>query len=80
MSFDHQKTLALIQQGKWDETHQLVQKHSDRLSCLLHAYLHNVEGDTKNAQYWYHQVGEEMPNHSLEQELNRLIELVTSEE
>ena len=79
MSTDHQKALGLIQQGKWDQAHRLVQKHSDRLSCLIHAYLHNVEGDTGNAQYWYHRVGEEIPTHSLEEEFDRLTALAQAE-
>ena len=54
------------------EIHQLIQKHSDRLSCLIHAYLHNIEGDTTNANYWYKQIGEQIPNHSLQEEWNRV--------
>lgn len=79
MSADHQIALDLIQQGKWDQAHQLVQKHSDRLSCLIHAYLHSVEGDTGNARYWYHRVGEETPAHSLEEEFDRLVTLAQAE-
>lgn len=80
MNIDHTKTLDLIKQGNWDQAHQLVQQHSDRLSCLIHAYLHNVEGDSGNAQYWYNRAGEKMPDNSLEEELNRLYKLARSED
>jgi hypothetical protein len=71
--------LDLVKQGQCDAAHHIVQEHLDRLSCLIHAYLHNVEGDTVNAQYWYTRAGEQIPNHSHEKELDRLYELARSE-
>lgn len=72
MAIDHAKALDLVASGLWDEAHQLVQPYSDELSCLIHAYLHRVEGDLSNARYWYGQAGQTMPNNSLVQELDRL--------
>lgn len=68
----HAQSLSLIGQGKWDEAHELVQEHSDKLSCLIHAYLHRVEGDLSNARYWYSEAGEPVPQNTLEEELERL--------
>ena len=45
MECDHIKALDLARDGSWDESHKLVQQYSDTLSCLIHAYLHRVEGD-----------------------------------
>ena len=75
MECDHIKALDLAREGSWDEAHKLVQQYSDKLSCLIHAYLHRVEGDMSNAQYWYDRTDEDMPNNTLEEELNRLYEM-----
>jgi hypothetical protein len=56
-----------------------VQDRSDRLSCLIHACLHRVEGDPGNARYWYAEAGETMPQNSLEEELERLSAIASQE-
>lgn len=76
MAGDHLKALELAKDGKWNEAHRLIQRHSDRLSCLIHGYLHRVEGDLSNAKYWYRRADETMPENSLEQELNRLYKAI----
>ena len=53
----------------------MVQPYSDQLSCLIHAYLHRVEGDLGNAGYWYNRAGEAFPQNTLEQEFGRLSDL-----
>lgn len=76
MECDHAKVLDLSRAGNWDEAHKLIQKHYDELSCLVHAYLHRVEGNVNNANYWYSRIGVDMPNNSLEDELNHLYEII----
>jgi len=78
MACDHFKALDLAKDGNWDAAHELVQPHSDRMSCLIHGYLHRVEGDLGNARYWYRRADEEMPDNTLEEELSRLYEAVNS--
>ena len=78
MPADHIKALNLARDGKWDEAHRLVQSFSDRESCLIHGYLHRVEGDLGNARYWYNRANEKMPDNTVEEELNRLYQLVSS--
>lgn len=78
MGCDHSKALDLARDGRWDESHQLVQQYSDTLSCLIHAYLHRVESNISNAKYWYRRAGEDMPNNTLEEELNRLYGMTNS--
>ena len=72
---DHVQILNLARDDHWDEAHRLVQPHSDSLSCQIHAYLHRVEGDDWNADYWYAKAGVPRPANSLEQELARLYAL-----
>ncbi len=78
MSYDHIQVLNLAKEGKWDEAHQLVQAYSDKYSCLIHGYLHRIEGDLSNANYWYQRAGEEMPDNLLDVEMNRLYALLTA--
>ena len=39
--------------GEWDEAHKLAQAQKDETGAWVHAYLHRVEGDLPNANYWY---------------------------
>jgi hypothetical protein len=75
MSNHHQEALTLAREGQWNEAHELVQNHNDSLSCLIHAYLHRQEGDLGNASYWYRRAGQEMPDNTLDEELERLFNL-----
>ncbi len=76
MTCDYIKILNLAKDGEWDEAHQLIQQHSDQWSCLIHGYLHRVEGDLSNAQYWYDRAQSSLPDNTLEEELERLFLLV----
>ncbi len=78
MECDHSKALDLARDERWDVSNQLVQQNSDKLSCLIHAYLHRVEGDLSNTQYWYDRANEDMPNNTLVEELKRLYEMTNS--
>ncbi|TFH09988.1 MAG: hypothetical protein E4H07_05790 [Nitrosomonadales bacterium] len=80
MECDHVRTLDLVRDGNWDEAHKVVQQCSDRLSCLIHAYLHRVEGNISNAQYWYNYIGVDMPSNNLEDELNHLYTMASEPE
>ncbi len=41
--------------GNWKRAHEIVQDIETREASAIHAYLHRVEGDLSNAQYWYAQ-------------------------
>jgi hypothetical protein len=43
--------------GDWQTAHEIVQVQDDRDSAWVHAWLHRVEGDLANADYWYHRAG-----------------------
>jgi len=76
MACDHINALKLAGEGKWDDAHALVQPFSDQWSCLIHGYLHRVEGDLANARYWYGRADANMPDNSLEDEFQRLYSIV----
>ncbi|WP_373516026.1 hypothetical protein [Persicitalea sp.] len=55
--------------GDWEAAHNVAQsKEGTRAYDLLHAYLHRVEGDTWNANYWYRRAKAEMPSATLQEE------------
>ncbi len=74
----HIKALDFAKEGKWHEAHQLVEHQSDQTSCLIHGYLHRVEGDLSNAKYWYRRAGEGMPDNTLAEELRCLYKVANS--
>ena len=74
----HLKAIQFAEAGEWESAHQLIQDYSDRFSCIIHGYLHRVEGDLWNAGYWYNRAGESMPDNSLDEELIRLRNLLDS--
>ncbi len=75
----HIKALADVKDEKWNKAHSLVQSLADRDSCLIHGYLHRLEGDFGNARYWYGRANQTMPENSLEEEWNRLCDLISSD-
>lgn len=78
MPHDHRiDAVNLAKEGKWEEAHRLIQAQSDERSCLIHGYLHRVEGDLGNAAYWYRRAGESVPGNTLEEEAQRLYELLS---
>lgn len=78
MSCNHKRVLELAKSGDWETAHTTVQTHSDPLSCLIHGYLHRVEGDLSNAAYWYRRGGSDLPKNTLDAEWTRLDRAVES--
>src|SRR4249920_2772969 len=39
--------------GDWHGAHELAQAQDDREGAWVHAWLHRIEGDLGNADYWY---------------------------
>lgn len=76
MALDYRQALDLARAGRWDAAHEMVQPYNDTLACLIHGYLHRVEGDLDNADYWYRRAGESRPDNSLDQEWTRLYDRI----
>jgi len=39
--------------GEWNTAHELAQAQDDADGAWVHAWLHRIEGDLANADYWY---------------------------
>jgi hypothetical protein len=39
--------------GDWAAAHELAQAQDDAAGAWVHAWLHRIEGDIGNADYWY---------------------------
>ena len=62
--------------NNWDMAHNIVQDINTDTASWIHAYLHRVEGDLSNANYWYNRAGKKSTTESLESELNNIIKSV----
>lgn len=69
------RALELIKEGQWQQAHDLVDGVNEVGASHIHAYLHRVEGDTFNANYWYNRAGKSLPDLSLSQEYKQLWKL-----
>ena len=52
----------------WDGAHGLVQADESAEAAWVHAYLHRVEGDLRNAGYWYKRAGKPEETGALDDE------------
>ena len=57
---------------EWDKGHSIVQVMEEKDAYWVHAYLHRVEGDLGNSNYWYRRAGREMPKVSLSVEWDKI--------
>ena len=64
----HLKALWYAGKDDWEASHNIAQDIHDKNGSWIHAYLHRVEGDTFNANYWYNKAGRRMPGYSFQQE------------
>ena len=55
-------------QGDWNRAHTLAQEQENTVGYWIHAYLHRVEGDNRNASYWYNRAGKTPSAAPLKQE------------
>ena len=66
------KALDAEKEGDWKQAHQIVQEINTPEAAWIHAYLHRVEGDPGNAEYWYRRAGKPACRSSLELERDAL--------
>ena len=60
--------------GDWDKAHRLVMGETSGAAAWVHAYLHRVEGDIGNADYWYAQAGKPVAKGELDAEWAAIVE------
>jgi len=76
---DIENTLEAMWYAKnhnWDKAHQIAQNISTSIGSWIHAYLHRVEGDQYNAEYWYRKANMRPINDSLNKEANQIIKQI----
>jgi hypothetical protein len=63
-------TLALWWEAKgdWQQAHKCAQQQGDADGAWVHAYLHRVEGDMRNAAGWYRRAGKPVVSVALPEE------------
>ena len=59
--------------GDWHRAHRLAQAQADENGAWVHAYLHRVEGDEKNAGHWYGRAGRDHSSAPLEDEWAEIV-------
>ena len=59
--------------NNWQTAHDLIDAENGSDAAWVHAYLHRIEGDEWNANYWYARAGREAPDHGLGQEREALL-------
>ena len=74
--FGIQLALWHAMKNNWDMAHNIVQDINTDTASWIHAYLHRVEGDLSNANYWYNRASKIASTESLELELNNIIKSV----
>ena len=62
----------------WNQAHEIAQDIASSDGSLIHGYLHWVEGDIWNADYWYRSAGTKRPSTSVDEEWHRLTTLLLS--
>ena len=59
--------------GDWETAHNIAQSIGTELGSCIHAYLHRVEGDLSNADYWYKRAGKLPHSGSTEAEADDIV-------
>ncbi len=66
--------------GAWDEAHNLAQADKGPAGAWVHAYLHRVEGDLRNAGYWYRRAGRPASEQALREEWRAIATALLAEQ
>ena len=53
---------------QWDAAHRLAQAANDSAGAWVHAHVHRVEGDARNAGHWYRRAGKPPASVALQEE------------
>lgn len=79
MSSEREKYLRamdLIKNDKWLGAHNIIEQMDTPLASHIHAYLHRIEGDNWNADYWYRRAGTTRPTCTISQEWEEIYALL----
>lgn len=53
--------ISLLEDGDWQAAHRIIQKDDSPDASWAHGIVHLMEGDRRNAGYWYGRAGRELP-------------------
>ena len=67
-----------VSKRNWQRAHDLIDEAPGLDEAWVHAFLHRMEGDDGNANYWYRRAGRDRPNVTIGKELEQLIGHFTS--
>src|SRR5512143_345808 len=56
------EAVRLLEAGKWQAAHAIVQKDATMHGCWAHGIVHLIEGDFDNARYWYRRARRALPH------------------
>ena len=56
--------IGLLEDGNWQAAHRIVQNDSSPLASWAHGIVHLMEGDRRNAGYWYGRAGRQLPENA----------------
>lgn len=74
----HLQAIAHIENNDWQAAHQLIQTCNDPLAWHIHGFLHQLEGDMSNAEYWYRRADVPLTDADPATTLNRLKKLASA--
>jgi len=60
--------------GNWQKAHAIADAIDSKEGCQIHAFLHRLEGDNFNADYWYRRAHLDFPEIDLNDEQKAIIE------
>ena len=58
------EAIDLLAAGDWQAAHAIVQKDASAHGAWAHGIVHLMEGDRRNAGYWYGRAGRALPDDS----------------
>ena len=61
----------------WDSAHRTTQSIKNELGAWIHAYLHRIEGDLENANYWYKHANRAPSQNTPKDEAEEIIRFIT---
>lgn len=74
------QSMWYAKKDQWEAAHNIAQDIPSKEGSWIHAYLHRVEGDIWNADYWYRRAGKDRPSTSLEQEWEDIVKALLEKE
>ncbi len=64
------EAIEMVEDQNLEDAHRIVQHYECAEACWFHGYLHRLEGDNWNANYWYEKAGMTVPTKNLAAELD----------